>query len=516
MDEKILVRGVNWIGDAVMTIPALRDLKKACPESKLSLLVKPSVAPIFEKDPSIDEIILYEARFKGIIGKLRLAIRLRRIGFSKAFLFQNAFDAALIAFIAGIPERIGYNRDRRGFLLTKPVPSNNDDRKIHHIHYYINLLRASGISASYSQPWIYLSLEERLTARDTVSVLKRPLLGINPGATYGSAKRWFPDRFAEVAQWFMRDTGGSVLIFGDRNESDIAEEITRKLEVEKIRGSEAGNAKDRYLNLAGRTSLRELISLISECDVFLTNDSGPMHIAYAVGTPQVALFGSTDPNLTGVAEDGNTVIRNDFDCSPCFERTCKNSDMRCMYAITSDEVFLAIKELLPDKPAVFLDRDGTLCEDVNYLNNWNDFKILPGIDGLVKLKEKGFKIIGATNQSGIARGLINEGFVREVNDMFIEKFGFDEFYYCPHHPEEYCSCRKPEPGMLYSARCKYGTDLRKSYVVGDKDIDMILARAVGAKGILVKTGLQKESSHADFIAEGLKEAVDFIMKNGGT
>lgn len=533
MSDKILVRGVNWVGDAVMTIPALKGLRKAYPESKLSLLVKPSVASIFEKDPAIDEIILYDERFKGIIGRLRLAIKLRRIGFSKAILFQNAFDAALISFLAGIPERIGYDRDRRGFLLTKPIPSNNYDRKIHHIHYYINLLRESGIKADYVQPFINLSLEERLTARDSLSVLKRPLLGINPGATYGSAKRWFPDRFAEVAQWFMKDTRGSVVIFGGRNESDIAEEIEKTV----IRQSGAGSrhfefrsfellspnskmnsspvAGHSLLNMAGKTSLRELISLISECDVFLTNDSGPMHIAYAVGTPQVALFGSSDPNLTGIVGEGNTIIKNDFDCSPCFERTCKNSDMRCMYAITSDEVFLAIRRLLPDKPAVFFDRDGTLCEDVDYLNNWDDFNILPGVDDLLKLKTRGFKIIGATNQSGIARGLINEDFVKKINEIFIEKFGFDDFYYCPHHPDEHCSCRKPEPGMLLNARYKYGIDLRKSYVVGDKDADMILAKAVGAKGILVQTGMQKESSHADFIAEGLKEAMDFIMKNGG-
>lgn len=527
MDEKILVRGVNWIGDAVMTIPALRGLRKAYPESKLSLLIKPSVAPLFEKDPAIYEIILYEEKFTGIIGKLKLARRLRMIGFSKAILLQNAFDAALIAYLAGIPERIGYDRDRRGFLLTKPIPSLNNDRKIHHINYYLNLLRASGISADYSQPWIYLSLEERMAARDTVSTLKRPLLGINPGATYGSAKRWFPERFAEVAHWFIRDTRGSVVIFGDGKESDIAEEIEKTA----IRRSEArsqgspshpplakgGQTRGSHslLNLAGRTSLRELTSLISECDVFLTNDSGPMHIAYAVGTPLVALFGSTDPDLTGTLEEGNVVIKNDFDCSPCFERTCKNSDMRCMYAITSDEVFLAVIKLLPDKPAVFFDRDGTLCEDVDYLSKLDDFRILPGVDDLVKLKARGFKLIGVTNQSGAARGFFDERFVREINGLFIERFGFDDFYYCSHHPEEYCPCRKPEPGMLYRARYKYGIDLRRSYVVGDKEADMILARAVGAKGILVKTGQQRESPYADFVAEGLKEAVEFIMNDGG-
>src|SRR5512135_2685623 len=185
MSEKILVRGVNWIGDAVMILPALKALRKAHPASKITLLVKPSVAAIFQKDPSIDEIILYEERFQGPIGKLILSQRLRKRHFSRAILLQNAFDAALITFLAGIPERMGYNRDGRGFLLTKAIPFHDDDRKMHHIDYYLNLLRASGISAENTQPWIHLSLEERLKARDALSQLKRPILGINPGAAYG-------------------------------------------------------------------------------------------------------------------------------------------------------------------------------------------------------------------------------------------------------------------------------------------------------------------------------------------
>lgn len=522
MNEKILVRGVNWIGDAVMTMPALKALRKACPGAQVSLLVKPSVSPIFEKDPKIDELILYEERFQGVIGKLKLAQRLRKKSFSKAILFQNALDAALITFLAGIPERIGYDRDGRGLLLTKRVPFNGDDRKVHHTHYYLDLLRASGIRADDSQPWIYLPVHERLTARNKFSELKRPVLGINPGATYGSAKRWLPERFAEVACLFMKDTSGSVVIFGGKDEENIAHEIERFVRIHQ--SAVSGGVKGRrgminqllpltegsLLNLAGRTSLRELISFISECDAFLTNDSGPMHISYAVGTPLVALFGSTDPGLTGPVGEGNIVITHVTSCSPCFERTCKNDDMRCMYAITSDEVFLAIKDILPDKPAVFFDRDGTLCEDVHYLSNWDNFRILSGVDGLVKLKAKGFRLIGVTNQSGIARGIVQEGFVREVNHLFFERFGFDDFFYCPHHPEEHCSCRKPEPGMLYSARSKHGIDLRKSYVIGDKEADMILARAVNAKGILVRTGQDKESRYADFVVDNLQEAIGLV------
>lgn len=219
MSYSILVRGVNWIGDAVMTMPALRALRKAYAGARIILLVKPSVMSVFEGNPDIDEIIAYDDKFDSIIGKFRLARLLRKKEFSMAILLQNAFDAAVIAYMARIPKRIGYNRDGRGFLLTDPVPFHGDDRKVHHIEYYLNLLAAAGIPAHFEEPVIHLSLEERLSARSTLSGLSRPVLGINPGATFGSSKRWLPDRFSDVANWFRKDTGGSTVIFGSEKET---------------------------------------------------------------------------------------------------------------------------------------------------------------------------------------------------------------------------------------------------------------------------------------------------------
>ncbi|MFZ6016537.1 MAG: lipopolysaccharide heptosyltransferase II [Nitrospirota bacterium] len=524
--KNLLVRGVNWIGDAVMTLPALRVLRKAMPETKITLLVKPWVAPIFEKDPNIDEIIIYGDEYKGIIGKIKLSRVLNKKDFCSAILFQNAFDAALITFLGGIKERVGYNRDSRGFLLTKAVPL--PENKAHQIYYYLNLLKEieinpvdiiNRVNAEYSEPYIYLTLDERLHARKILSGMKRPIIGINPGAAYGSAKRWFPEKFAEVAKRFIKDTNGSVVIFGGKNEVDVAQEIEirmiRSWEYKNFSTSQPHNfLTSHLLNLAGRTSLRELIAIISECDVFVTNDSGPMHIAYAVRTPLVAIFGSTDPELTGPIEGGNVVIKADVDCAPCFERTCK-SDMRCMYGITSDDVYYGIKKILPDRPAVFFDRDGTLCRDVGYLDKYDDFHIFSNIDSVRLLKERGFKLIGVSNQSGISRGIIEEDFVNKINRIFIERYDFDGFYYCPHHPDEHCPCRKPEPGMLLWARAEHRVNLKRSYMVGDKQTDMLIAKAVGAKGILVQTGEAKESANADYIARDLKEAVDFISRNNG-
>ncbi|HBR21330.1 MAG TPA: lipopolysaccharide heptosyltransferase II [Nitrospiraceae bacterium] len=503
--KNLLVRGVNWIGDAVMTMPALRALRKELLDTKISLLVKPWTAPLFEKNPFIDDIILYEDKYNSISGKFRLSSVLKTKSFCSSILFQNAFDAALIAFLSGIPQRIGYNRDWRGFLLTDSIPFNNDDRKMHHIEYYLNILRQAGIDAEFSLPYIYLSLNERIRARNILKGLKRPVIGINPGASYGSTKRWQPEKFAEVSKKAISDLDGSVVIFGGQSETGIAEEITSE--------SQISNFKSQILNMAGKTDLRELSSLISECDVFLTNDSGPMHIGYAVRTPMSAIFGSTDHELTGPVGIGNTVIRKNTDCSPCFKRTCDRNKMDCMDAITSDEVFDAIECSIPKNKAVFFDRDGTLCKDAGYLNSFDNLEIFKEVSGLIQLKDKGYKLIGVSNQSGIARGIVDEEFTREVNNIFIEQYGFDDFYYCPHHPDEHCPCRKPEPEMILKARAQHGIDLKQSYVIGDKELDMLLAKSAGAKGILVLTGQGAESSNADYVAKDLDEAVKWILGN---
>lgn len=499
-NNNILIRGVNWIGDAVMSMPAINAIRKAYPDAHISLMVKPFVAPLFEHNPSIDEIILYEDRYRGIFGRFKLACHLRKKRFKKAILLQNAFDAALIAFLAGIPERIGYNRDGRGFLLTKKIPHDKLDRKIHHIDYYLNLLKSIGIDTEPPRPWIYLTGEERESARCMLSQLRRPILGINPGATYGSAKRWFPERFAEVAKWFQMETGGSIVIFGGPNEVDIAQEIDKHI-------------FDSKLFLAGKTSLREFAALISECDVFVSNDSGPMHMADALVTPLVAIFGSTSAELTGPTSPNTHVLASAVTCRPCFERRCGLGDLRCMSLVRSDDVFFRIKEALPVKKAVFFDRDGTLCRDADYLNRWEDLEIYNDISNLQKLKQAGYLLIGISNQSGIGHGIVDEEFTKSVNDKFIKEYGFDDFFYCPHRPDEKCSCRKPETAMALWARAKHSIDFKKSYVVGDKDADMLLGRKIGAKTVLVKTGKQQSSEYADIIVQGLSQAVEAILND---
>ncbi len=511
MEEKgcdnILVRGVNWIGDAVMTMPALRALKLANPGAKLTLLVKPWVSPLFEKDPNVDEIMHYSEDHGGIAGRLRLAREIRKRGFCEAVLFQNAIDAALLAFLGGIPERIGYSRDGRRFLLTKAVPVDRGLKDVHHIEYYLNLVSSAGFKAEKSLPWIFLSLEERLQARERMKALKRPVIAMNPGATYGSSKRWHPERFAEVGWRVINELGGSVIVLGGTSEVSIAEEIVRLLS----RAAALPGQDNRILMLAGKTGLRELAAVISESDVLVTNDSGPMHMGYAVGTPVAAIFGSTSPESTGPVGRGDIVIREPLECSPCFERECKKNNLKCMDLVTPDDVFGAVAKLVKTRRAVFFDRDGTLCRDAEYLNKMEDLEIFPGVAELRGLKEKGYALVGVSNQSGIARGIVNEDFVRKVNAIFVEDYAFDGFYYCPHHPDDNCSCRKPEPGLLVQARHDFGIDLRRSFVVGDKAADILLARAAGAVSIHVATGNEPASSLADYRARDLGEAADIIM-----
>jgi heptosyltransferase-2 len=504
--ERVLVRGVNWVGDAVMTLPALGAIRRALPDAHIALLVKPSVAALFEGSPHVDEVIPYSERYDGVLGRLALTRDLRRRRFGRAILLQNAFDAALIAKLAGIPHRTGYDRDGRGFLLTERIAYSGEDRRMHHVEYFLELLRRSGIPAETVTPWLRLSLEERLKARDALSSLRRPLIGLNPGAAYGNAKQWPPERFAGVARHVIEQMGGSAIVFGGAREEAIARKIMNRL-----RGP---FGPQQLRSLAGRTTLRELACLIAECDALVSNDSGPMHIGYAVRTPLVAIFGSTDPALTGPpGAPGNAVLKKIVDCSPCFERECRAQHLRCMDAISVEEVVSALSSLMPRERAVFFDRDGTLCRDADFLSRWDDFHEFEDIGEIGRLRERGLRLVGATNQSGIARGIVEESFVREMNRHYMEKHGFAAFYYCPHGPDDRCACRKPEPGMLLRARAEQGIDLRRSYMVGDNERDFIAARAVGARSVLVQTGKLQSSSHADHTSPNLADAVRWIMED---
>jgi heptosyltransferase-2 len=328
--SRVLVRATNWLGDAVMSLPAIRAIRQVFPHAHIAIAARPWVADLYARETSIDSIIPYTGSRRAI------AARLREERFDCAILLQNAFDAALLAWMARIPERIGYNRDARGLLLTRaiPVPEPGDIPR-HERFYYLELLRRAGLIERFP-PTDAIRLEGIEAARDSGARhlaelgMAGPVIGISPGAAYGNAKRWLPDRFAEAARAFP----AAVLVFGSASERPLCEEVAAALSRNHIEAR----------NLAGQTTLREFIDLAAACRLFLTNDSGAMHVASALAVPTVAIFGATDDATTGPTGPLARVVREHAECSPCLLRDCP-IDHRCMTRVTSDQVAAVALEL---------------------------------------------------------------------------------------------------------------------------------------------------------------------------
>lgn len=339
----LLIRATNWLGDAVMTTPALAGVREGFPDARIVLLARPLVAEMFRRHPDVDEVMVYErpGRHDGAIGRLRLAGELRRRRFDGALLLQNAFDAALLAFLGRIPERAGYPTDGRRMLLTLPVPLPPGIFERHEVEYYLCLLDGLGIPRPDPATLkLLVTEEERAAMAHRLASLGiqegDPILAVNPGATYGSAKRWYPDRFAAVADVLSAEWGTKIVIIGSGAETQLAGEIESATRTPSI-------------NLAGKTTVRELMALLSLSSLLVTNDSGPMHMAAALGVPLVAIFGPTDRRRTSPWTSLAKIVHVEIDCSPCRRRVCDRGH-ECMLGVTPGMVIDAAKELLPSGP----------------------------------------------------------------------------------------------------------------------------------------------------------------------
>ncbi len=339
--ERVLIRGTNWIGDVVMTLPAVAAVRKTWPHARISVLAKPWVAEVYRLSPDVDDVIVYEepGRHGGIGGKLRLAGELRRIGFDCAILLQNAMEAAIIALPAGIPLRAGYNSDGRGVLLTHSVRRTQAIRRVHQIDYYIEMVRALGCMPAGRGVRLrpgadYEEIAKRLRSQFGIEE-GRTLIGIAPGAAYGPAKKWFPERFAAVADRLIDASGGQVILLGSGSDRESTAAVRKA-------------ARNPSIDVAGKTDLKGAISLISRCALFISNDSGLMHVAGALGVPTIALFGSTNPAATSPVGEKSVVIHHDVPCGPCLKPVCR-ADFRCMQMIGVDEVYAAASKLLNDE-----------------------------------------------------------------------------------------------------------------------------------------------------------------------
>lgn len=312
---KILVKAANWLGDAVMTLPSLRSLKEMAPGSRVTVLTKPAFADLYRAAPGADEVLPHERG--GVRPWLRTVRELRRRRFDAALLFPRSFSSAFVVYSARIPRRIGYAGGGRTSLLTDPVRRLPGKR--HRVHHFHHLLSALGEPPAVRAP--RLEPPDDAVAWAKQSLPGGPWIGLNPGATYGEAKQWFPDRYIELGR---RLAGRArIVVVGGPSEAELGERVARG----------AGG-----LNLAGRTSVTQLAAAIARCRLFVTNDTGPMHVADAVGTPIVAVFGPTDWIETPPFGKSHALVRHEIECSPCLKRSCPLGHHRCMKEVSVDDV----------------------------------------------------------------------------------------------------------------------------------------------------------------------------------
>lgn len=310
------------------------------------MLVLPWVGDVFRFSPHVDHLIVYDKTgpHKGIAGKWRLGRELAKYNFDCAILLQNAFEAAFITTVAGIPQRCGYTTDGRGLLLTHGVKKAPDIGLKHQVHYYQEIMAGLGLTRGSNTLEITLPEEHlqqaslRVQPSSTDNGSPAPLIGLNPGAAYGPAKKWPAKKYAELAGRLIQKLNARVAVFGTDADNEAAELV------KTIAG-----VPENVLDFTGKTTLVEAMALIQQCDGFVTNDSGLMHVAAALQVPLAAIFGSTDHIATGPFAERAVVIRKEIECSPCKQTHCPKKHLNCLENITVDEVFAQVIQLIQDK-----------------------------------------------------------------------------------------------------------------------------------------------------------------------
>ena len=325
-----------------MSLPALRALHERFPKARITILAMPWVADLYGREPFCVELIPWTARrgFRDLGFKLEAGYSLRAKKFDCAIILPNSVDSALPAFLARIPRRIGFARDGRSPLLTDAIARiRPGDTPPHQSYHYLELLRRAGlIDALPSELTIRLDGAPAARAAgalrlDELGFATAPI-GVSPGAAFGGAKRWLPERFAAAASQLAEEWQTGVALFGSKDERALCAEIAAMIQAPRVH------------NFAGETALREFIDLAAACRLFLTNDSGSMHIASALGLPTVAVFGSTDHVATGPTGPLARVVREPIECSPCLRRECPLGHLNCMKLVTVERVAREARELV--------------------------------------------------------------------------------------------------------------------------------------------------------------------------
>jgi heptosyltransferase-2 len=372
--ERVLVRGANWVGDAVMTIPALRELRRVMPRAHITLAVRAWASGIFEGADFIDDLMLLEGNAGGGVASfLRQRRNWRARRFDLALLFPNAFEPALVAAAARIPFRVGYATDWRRVLLTHPLALPPWRSERHEVFYYLNLVAelerllggASRVETHEPCTGLRVSDERKEAAREILrrhgvsfglpgrasfegaarlrvekgsALEQRTLVALCPGSTNSRAKRWPEERFAALADQLIEEAGAQCILIGAREELDVSERV-------------AAQMRNKPVVLTGQTSLAETVAVLSLVDLLVTNDTGPAHIAAALGRPTLVIFGPTNPTTTRPFSTLAEVVRQPPECAPCMLRDCP-IDHRCMTAITPEDVFRRAAKLLDEGEAI--------------------------------------------------------------------------------------------------------------------------------------------------------------------
>jgi heptosyltransferase-2 len=328
MFHNIIIRLPNWIGDFVMATPVLTDVRNRFPNARITIMGPHPVCSLLKYEKAVDAMICFTD--EGSSKRLplyKIISLLRREKYDLGILLTNSFSSACWFWLGAIERRIGYALDWRSPLLTDRIEP--PDRKMHQVDYYKHLLRSIRIAGSETAPRLIINDDEKIESLSFLEKLGwrpgQPLFGIHSSAAYGSAKCWPPKRFRQLAIRLLEDPSAFCLFLGT---------IDNAAQIHSI----CANLSSRAINLAGRTHIRQLACLIDRCDVLITNDSGPMHMASALATPIVALFGSTDEIATGPWGQRQAVINKHVSCSPCFQRKCF-FDLHCMNRIEVEEVF---------------------------------------------------------------------------------------------------------------------------------------------------------------------------------
>ena len=343
-----MVRVPNWVGDAVMALPALRELRRIFADAQITLVARPWVAGLFEGEGLADKLIsVHDGRgvFQTASNFITEARRLGRERFDLAVLFQNAFGAALLARVARAKTIAGYPTDRRGALLDLAIPFEANYKNAHQVRYYLNIAAAlekeltgeSSVDFEAAQPRLHVNDDQRESGRTMldeagISNDSSPILALSPGATNSRAKRWLAERFASTADRLAERNGFQTVIVGTTGDIEVANEVAARM-------------RTNALVLAGRTSIAELKAILACTSLVISNDTGTAHVSAALGVPTVVVFGPTEHFSTRPLSDVATVVRHEVECSPCMLRECP-IDHRCMTRVEIDDVYSAAQSLL--------------------------------------------------------------------------------------------------------------------------------------------------------------------------